>query len=793
LDTKIHENIVYLFKIFNFAHELAEFGFMSKKQTIVFIFLFFNLISSYPQKVGLVLSGGGAKGAVHLGVIKALEENNIPIDYIAGTSIGAVVGSLYAMSYSPDEILYLFLSNEFYYWQTGKVEERYRYFFRRNQHQPDFVKFNVPLKDSVSIKTMDLLPNSFINPIQMNQAFLQLFSQANAQCQGNFNKLFIPFLCVASDIFNKEMVVFRNGDLGNAVRASMSFPLVFKPILKDSVPLFDGGIYDNFPVNPMKKAFNPDFIIGSSVADVKIQKPSDMDLYKLVETVVMQKTVYDVDPEEGIMMNFTLTDVSLLDFNKSKTLFDMGYNKTIQLMDSIKSRIDRRISFEELTERRKAYKKSLPALLFRNIYVTGKLNDVQKEYIENQIHKDSQVHFTFDDFKRTYFNLLSNPKIQEIYPLAVWDPDENIFDLYLDVQIRDEIVIAFGGNISSINANQLYLGLGYRSLAEFSSGINLDMQVGNTYYGVILSGKIEVPSTLPLDISGTIAYNYRKYYESEKLFIDTDISTFIHQRENYGKIGVGFPFQNKARMDVFFGYGSLEDKYYQNNKGPYYTDSFDKSVYNLFSTGVLYKKDTQDAKQYPIRGHNHHIYAQYIAGNENFYLSQGSSKSSQYQSWIQLDAFLNNFHSITPAINLGYMVQGVVSSKNLLSNYTASVLQAPAYTPTLFSKIVFNEAFRANQFVAGGIIPIWKINTTMQLRGDFHGFLPVFPIRRDENDKARYSQLFTHPAYLGEISLVAQLPFMSISLFVNHFSYPKDNWNIGLNIGYLIFGPKFIP
>jgi len=764
----------------------------NKTGFFIVFFLLFGCISAYPQKVGLVLSGGGAKGAVHLGVMKALEENNIPIDYISGTSIGAVVGGLYAMGYTPDEILNLFMSDTFHYWQTGKVEEQYRYYFRKNPYQPDFVKFNIPLNDSLSIRTTDLLPNSLINPIQMNQAFLQLFTQANAQCKGNFDHLFVPFLCVASDVFNKEMIVFRKGDLGNAVRASMTFPLVFKPIMKDSIPLFDGGIYDNFPVHPMKEAFHPDFIIGSSAADTKKKKPSEMDLYSLVENVVMQRTSYNIDPKDGIMINFTLEDIGLLDFNKSKILFDMGYKAAMELMDSIKGQIKRRVSLEDLAERRRIYKNSLPPLVFRNIYITG-VNSIQEEYIENQIHKDNQTHFTMDDFKKTYFRLLSNPKIQEIYPHAVLDSVDNTFDLYLDVQIRNEVTIAFGGNISSMSANQLYLGIGYRSLREFFSELNLDMQVGNTYNGIALSGKIEVPySTFPLDISGIVAHNYRKYYESEKLFIDTDVATFIHQRETYGKIGIGFPFQNKARMDVFMGYGYLEDKYYISNKGQYYASNFDQSIYTLFSTGLLYQKNTQDAKQFPIRGQEHHIYAQYISGNENLTVAQTGVQTTQFQSWIQLDAFLYNIHTLSSKFNLGYRMEAVVSSKNLLSNYTASVLQAPSYTPTLYTQIVFNEAFRANQFLAGGITPIWKINSTFHLRGDFHGFLPVYPLRRGENDKGYYSQLFTHPAYLGEINLVAQLPFMSISVFTNYLSYPKNNWNLGLNIGYLIFGPKFI-
>ena len=99
------------------------------------------------QKVGLVLSGGGAKGAAHIGVIKALEENNIPIDYVTGTSIGAIIGSLYAMGYTPEEMLELILSEEFGYWQTGTVEEKYSYFFKEPYPTPEFTHFSIDISD----------------------------------------------------------------------------------------------------------------------------------------------------------------------------------------------------------------------------------------------------------------------------------------------------------------------------------------------------------------------------------------------------------------------------------------------------------------------------------------------------------------------------------------------------------------------------------------------------------------------------------------------------------------------
>ncbi|MDL2323437.1 patatin-like phospholipase family protein [Bacteroidales bacterium OttesenSCG-928-A17] len=762
------------------------------KRIFILLLGLLSLNSAMSQKVGLVLSGGGAKGAVHIGIIKALEENDIPIDYIAGTSIGAIVGSLYAMGYSPEEMLELFNSNDFYYWQTGKIENEYRFYFREGMDQPNFVRFNIPLKDSINVRS-SIIPTNLINPIQMNQAFMRMFAPANALCKGNFDDLFIPFLCVASDVYNKKPVIFRSGDLGDAVRASMTFPFVFKSVIVDSIPLFDGGIYDNFPVHPMKKAFDPDFIIGSSVAGMRKKDPQQEGIYEQLENMIMQQTEYVVNPRDGVMMKFKLENVSLLDFQQSDTLFRLGYQTALQMVDSIKSRTDRRVPFDELTQRREAYNSKLPKLVFRNIYING-INEQQKQYIENQIHRNVEDQFTYADFKKTYFRLLSNSKIKEILPHAVWDEEAQIFDLYLDVQIKDELTFDFGGNISSASANQLYLGLGYQSLTNISMGLNLNVQVGNTYNGIDFTGKIELPTRIPMDISGSFVHNNRKFYESEKLFIDTDVSTFIHQRETYGRFGVGLPFQNKARTDFWIGYGELQDQYYQNSQTSYYNSNFDKSIYRLFSLAFTYKKNSLDAKQYPILGQDHHVYGQYVAGRELFTPALHTlAKTEQYQSWLQLNVRINNYHEMSNKFNLGYIFEVVLSSKNLWSNYTASVLQAPAFTPTPHSKLVFNEAFRANQYVAVGITPILKLNSVFHLRGDFHVFNPVFPIKRQKDNSAQYGNIFSKSAYMGEMSLVFQLPFMSISLFGNKYDYPADNWNFGLNIGYLIFGPKFIP
>ena len=191
-----------------------------------------GVLSASAQSVGLVLSGGGAKGIAHIGVIKALEENNIPIDFVTGTSMGSIVGGLYACGYSPEEMMELIQSKGFSYWSTGQIDDRYVYYFSKPDASPAIFNVNVSLGDSTKTTT-SILPTSLINPLPMNFAFMELFAPYTAQCGGNFDNLFVPFRCVASDIYDKRKVVMSSGRVGDAIRASMTFPVAFKPIKMD--------------------------------------------------------------------------------------------------------------------------------------------------------------------------------------------------------------------------------------------------------------------------------------------------------------------------------------------------------------------------------------------------------------------------------------------------------------------------------------------------------------------------------------------------------------------------------
>ena len=402
------------------------------------------------QTVGLVLSGGGAKGIAHIGIIKALEENNVPIDYVAGTSMGAIVGAWYAMGYTPDDMLNLILSDDFNLWSRGIFDERYVYYFKKPDPTPEIVTFNVALQDSTKFEP-HFLPNSLINPFPMNYAFMSLFAPYSAQCDGNFDNLFVPFRAVASDVYHKRELVLRDGDLGDAVRASMSFPFVFKPIEIDSVLVYDGGIYNNFPVDVMKSDFNPDIIIGSIVAS-KIDKPKEDDLINQIENMVMQKSDYTLDPEDGILMRFNLSDVGLLDFPKARQIAKIGYDYAMELMDSIKSRIPRELSQETRQLQRMVFKSKTPDLVFDSVSVEGG-NHQQKEYIRRQFETGNR--FTDEDAKAAYYKTISDGKISDLIPHARYDKASGLFNLDLKAKVHDQLSVGMGGFISSTSSNQI--------------------------------------------------------------------------------------------------------------------------------------------------------------------------------------------------------------------------------------------------------------------------------------------------------------------------------------------------
>jgi NTE family protein len=223
--------------------------------------------------------------------------------------------------------------------------------------------------------------------------------------------------------------------------------------------------------------------------------------------------------------------------------------------------------------------------------------------------------------------------------------------------------------------------------------------------------------------------------------------------------------------------------------------SFDKSIYALLNASARFEKDDLNNKQFATAGGRRHLTAQFVVGVESFQYPDSVgilSKLDAPLSYFQLSGGFEKYFKQRGHFIFGLKGEAVFNNKRALDNYTSSIIQAPAFAPTLHSKTSFNEAYRSNQFLAVGILPIWNVSPSLFLRTELYGFFPLTVYQRSADQRAIPVRSWSNLQYIAETSLVYNLPFTSLSLFVNNYSYPKGNWNIGINLGYLLFGRRFM-
>ena len=218
-------------------------------------------------KIGLVLSGGGAKGAAHIGVLKYIEEAGIPIDYIAGTSMGSIVGGLYALGYSSDEILEFISSVDWNRLISNKVDRREISFSSKSESSTQLVRIPFSFGKENEDFQAQSFKNSLPTGIVSGDNLINLFNSLSVGYSDpvDFNELPIPFICIATNIINGEADVLNKGIFTKSLRASMAIPILFDPIKINGTLYADGGLVSNFPAEQCR-AMGADYIIGVSMS-----------------------------------------------------------------------------------------------------------------------------------------------------------------------------------------------------------------------------------------------------------------------------------------------------------------------------------------------------------------------------------------------------------------------------------------------------------------------------------------------------------------------------------------------
>ena len=760
------------------------------------IFLFST--SVYAQSVGLVMSGGGARGLSHIGVIKALEENDIPIDYVAGTSMGAIVAGLYASGYSADEMIEVFKSNDFEYWFHGVIDDKFRYHSLATDPTSKLflVKFDVD-KERKKVPIKLSLPTSIISPYPMDIAFFELFAGATVVSRGNFNNLFVPFRSVSSDINARRAFVSRNGDLGAAIRASMTFPLAFKAISIDSALLFDGGIYNNFPWDVMQEDFNPDFIIGSKCSDNDsiVDEESIIDQLK---KMLVNDTEYNMPEEKSIRIDTKFTNIDIFEFSKTDEIIAEGYKNAMAIMDSLKQRVTVRRSAAEVQKRRSEFVKQMPEYQFSNIEVTGnRISEKRKNFIQqmlNKTKKDKSGHLSLNALKDKYFKIAETNVASSIFPMVSYDTISGNINVNLRVAQGSANNIALGVNISSTLLNQGYIGFEHKQWKNAYSRYNVNFHYGKLYSAAQLGLRRDYPFKIPVFWETYVRYNHYDYYESRTdFFIDDEKPIYLKIKDLHYQLGGGYLVNKTTVFRVNATSGIYESNYYQTRQ---FSVNDTADIYRLNYSAVTagISRNDLNHNEFPSKGRKWQVRVQFVTGNGKYKPGNTSilGEERREQNIFSIKLYDERYFSLSKNFSIGYLFDGVYSPAHLSAGYYPTLFLSPVFQPTQHSQTLFLENFRANTYIAAGVMPIFLLSKSVYVKCGAYVFQPYRELKKGANNEIIYGGVLKNRSFTGYSTLVWQSPLGPLSATLYYYDGYKNKFIFSLNFGYLIFNRKGI-
>lgn len=723
----------------------------------------------------------------HLGVIKALEEAGIPIDYITGTSAGALVGSLYSIGMTPLEIEKVMTSPDFIKWAGGVYDEENSYYFLKNANDASWASIKLMI-DSV-LKTQ--LPSNIVNPVEIDFSLMETMAGPSALAHYNFDSLLIPFRCVAADITAKKAITFKDGDLALAVRASMAFPFYFSPILQGKNILYDGGIYNNFPTDIMLSEFQPDIILGVSVAGLP-EIPSEGNFLSQLKTMIAQHTAYSVPREQDILIEPQLSDVGTFEFNSVRLAIDSGYIATKRMIPQIRAAITRNIDMDSLRARRHYFQHSMFQISIDNIYVEG-VNQDQSSYIRTVLNPKNEC-LSVSQIRKNWLHLVTDENISYLFPRLVYNPASGNYDMHLDVRKNKGLKFDFGGLISSKPINT-----GFVSVQRNFWGLQSVRMLGNFYFGKLYNSaqfnmRFYVPGSLPFYLEPSVTVSQYDYYKSSTAFFADVKPSFLVQYERSYNLTLGLPVNNKGKVESGFNIYRNNDRYYLTRQFSE-KDTADQTSIEGVSAYLNFERNTLNRKFYADEGTFFEFSSRYSAGEE--FTRPGNTKIladtiKENHKWFQLLMRYENYFKTVHWYTAGIFVEMNFSSMPLLSNYISTKSQMPAFQPIPEMQTLFLEQFRANNYMGIGFRNIFNITKDFDIRLEGYFFQPFQEVLQNSKYKPTYGDAFNKRYLSGTVNAVYQSPVGPISLALNYIEEKENEISIIFHIGYFLFNRRSI-
>lgn len=744
---------------------------------IVGILLYTNLVSA--QKVGLVLSGGGAKGLYHIGVLKALEENNVPIDYVAGTSMGSIIAGLYAAGYTIEEMQELAESGAVSKWVSGKLDTKYGHYYREQGVPPVWV--NIKLNKLGKKNPLFDLPADLISSNQIDLALNELFRPASIVANDNFSNLMVPFFCVATDAVSKKAVIFQKGKLDEAIRASMSIPFAFRPIRKKKMLLYDGGLRNNFPWQFMLSGYKPDHLIGVKCTTADSTVTENSNLIDQALQLMEEPTSYTL-PEGANVLIDRPVNAGMLDFDKAEEIIQLGYEDAIKQMPEILEKIKVRRTREEVQARRDQFRKRLPKMTVKDIEIKG-VNDKQKVYIQDIVRqsfvkKDMSVPQSFNNFKDGLFSLISDGDFNLRYPEYEYDSKSKTLKPILKFRLNQASKLSLSGNLSSTVYNQIRLGFSTRHIGKTYKGFDASLYLGPVYNAGQVMGQLIVNPERPVFFNLGYIFSVKNTLKGNFGHLTpVDNTMDLKLKDNYATFTVGLATTKRSVLQFTLNGG---ENYYLFSGEEY------PSYFSYLATRLQFRRSTLDNPLWPVKGSYLSVSGIYVGGVDKDKIKNAEEQIekvpvSNWRHWFGAKACWKHYYDL-PHIkwfSLSYMIEGVYTNHPRFMDADVSVVALPSFRPMQHSEMIYIPELHATRYIAGGFMPTFNIFNNFYVRAAY------YVMYKDNNISD------TRWQHIADLSFVYKTRLGPVNLSLTKYGFnSKNNMYLTFNFGYLLFQPK---
>lgn len=515
------------------------------------LFLFLLPLLSFAQekkdvKIGLVLSGGGAKGLAHIGALKVIEEAGIQIDYIGGSSMGAIVGALYASGYSAAQLDSIFHEINFNILIQDEVPRSAKTFYEKEENE----KYALTLP-------FDDFKISFPSGLSKGQNIYNLMSRLTMHL-GNiqdFSKMPIPFFCIASNIETGEQVILESGSLAKAVSASGAIPSVFSPVKIDGKLLTDGGVTNNYPVAELRER-GAEIIIGVDVQDSLADRDQLKSVFDILTQINNFRTISDMREKiklTDLYIKPDITNFNVLSFDKGSAIIDSGEVAARKKMTQLKLIADN----QGATTRHLKKVTRIDEIHINSLTIEGN-NSYPRAYILGKLQLKYYSKYTKEDLYNGINNLAATGNFDRInYNLI---PNDSSYTLALQLE-------------ESPNKTFLRMALHYDNLYKSGALINL------TRKSALFTNDV---ASVDVILGDNFRYNFQYYIDKGYYW-----SYGIKSRYNLFKRGVAFDFARENADLEDIGINKIEVKH-QDVTNQFYVETLFQQIFS-FGLGLEHK------------------------------------------------------------------------------------------------------------------------------------------------------------------------------------------------------------